>query len=193
MRHYVYVWIHSQLIRNITHSYAPFYYDLLLNYLAFGIIIGDPSGCHVTLELGAWQKNSDLAGWKRVIFIHLSFIYVNFDAMVFCFMINVPFCWLFCPEYHGKVVQKLLKFMRENLMLPILHGVRFLNQFVTCGLMNSRQVTCNFLWSFYYSCGLIYVWLCTPGVWPVELCISTCGHWVIEKYICDVSSLQVYL
>ena len=29
----------------------------------------------------------------------------------------------------------------------------------------------------------MYVWLCTPGVWPVQLCTSTCGHWAIELYI----------
>ena len=40
----------------------------------------------------------------------------------------------------GKSFKKLLKFMKENMGLPILHGVRFLNQFVTCGLKNSRQL-----------------------------------------------------
>ena len=33
---------------------APFYYAL--NNLAFGIVVDDPGGCHVTLELGSWQS-----------------------------------------------------------------------------------------------------------------------------------------
>ena len=32
---------------------TPLNYDLSLTYLAFGIIVGDPGGCHVTLKLGA--------------------------------------------------------------------------------------------------------------------------------------------
>jgi len=30
----------------------PLNYDLSLTHLAFEIIVGDPGGCHVTLELG---------------------------------------------------------------------------------------------------------------------------------------------
>jgi len=44
---------------------------------------------------------------KGTISIYLSFIYVNFDIIVLYFMIKVIFCGLFCPEYHGKVVQKI--------------------------------------------------------------------------------------
>ncbi|KAJ8443297.1 hypothetical protein Cgig2_015775 [Carnegiea gigantea] len=45
----------------------------------------------------------------------------------------------FAQSFMGKSFEKALKFMRENMMLLILHGGRFINQFVICGLMNTRQ------------------------------------------------------
>ena len=44
---------------------------------------------------------------KGTISIYLSFIYVKFDIIVFSFVVNVPFCGLFCPEDHAKVIQKI--------------------------------------------------------------------------------------
>ncbi|KAJ8429890.1 hypothetical protein Cgig2_032883 [Carnegiea gigantea] len=46
-------------------------------------------------------------------------------------------------KFHGKVVQKITETYKKNLMLPILHGVRFFNHFVICGSMNSRQTHLN--------------------------------------------------
>ena len=46
----VYVWTHS--LWQCTYSYVPFDHTLFLIYVAFGITIGDPGGCHVIPELG---------------------------------------------------------------------------------------------------------------------------------------------
>ena len=53
------------------------------------------------------EKTQIWPGGKGYDFYILEFYFVNFDAIVFCFMINVPFCRLFCPEYHGRVVRKI--------------------------------------------------------------------------------------
>ena len=55
-----------------------------------------------------------------------------------------PFVDYFVQSIMRKSFEKLLKFMRENMMMPILHGIRFFNHFVTRDLMNSRQITYNF-------------------------------------------------